>query len=624
MAKARMSARLVACSLAFWLSAGSAWAAAPTVAAMLNLRPKQNGVIYSTPTAQEQELCKVELVSGARQGSSGWLLRDPQGRILRRFFDSNGDKHIDIWSYYLDGVEVYREVDSNFDDKIDQYRWLNAGGTKWGLDRDQDGKIDYWKIISAEEVSQEILQAFITKDFDRLQTLWINDAEMQALELPQAEITRINDLKQQASSKFQSALAKIGTLSAQTRWERLESAGPQCVPADQTGMKKDLVKYHKSAILYENNGKHEWIQTGEMIQVGMAWRLIDVPVAGDATPEVVGNSADPAMQALLDELRQLDSQSPKGQDAPSPNSAIVTYNMKRAEVLQKILVKVKAEDREQWIRQLADCLSAAAQSSPESERAAYDRLLVLAQQIAKGQPGSPLAAYVTFREMSADYAGKLGKPGPEFTKVQEQWLTRLAKFVQDYPRAEDAPDALLQLGMVSEFLGKEPQAKKWYQMLAANFADKKPLADKAEGALRRLDLEGKQITLAGSTLGGGSFDINQVHGKIVIVYYWASWNQQSVGDFARLKLLLNTYAAKGVELVCVNLDSSPPEANSTLDRASVPGVQLFAPGGLDSPLATQYGIMVLPNMFLVDKNGNVISRTVQLANLEDEIKKAMK
>jgi hypothetical protein len=590
---------------------------------MLSFKPKQNGVVYSTPSAQEQELCKVELVSGSRASSSGWVLRDPQGRILRRFFDSNGDKRIDIWSYYQDGVEVYREVDSNFDDKVDQYRWLNAGGMKWGIDRDQDGKIDYWKIISAEEVSQEILQAVVTRDFDRLQALWISDAEIESLELPAAEVTRIRDLKQQASAKFQTTLSKVGSLSPQTRWERLESAGPQCMPAEQAGMKKDMIKYQRSTILYENAGKHDWLQTGEMIQVGMAWRIIDVPVPGDATPDVASN-ADPALQGLLEELRQLDGKSPRGQDAPSPNSAIVTYNMQRADIVQKILAKVKPEDREQWIHQLADCLSAAAQSSPESDRNAYERLAVLAQQIAKEQPGSLLAAYVTFREMSADYASKLAKPGPEFAKVQEQWLTRLAKFAQDYPRAEDAPDALLQLGMVSEFLGKEGQAKKWYQMLAANFADKKPLADKAEGALRRIDLEGKPITLTGATLNGGSFDIAQLRGKIVIVYYWASWNQQSVGDFARLKLLLNTYGGKGVELVCVNLDNSPPEANSALDRASIPGVQLFAPGGLDSPLATQYGIMVLPNMFLVDKTGTVLSRNMQLANLEDEIKKALK
>ena len=137
-------------------------------------------------------------------------------------------------------------------------------------------------------------------------------------------------------------------------------------------------------------------------------------------------------------------------------------------------------------------------------------------------------------------------------------------------------------------------------------------------------MEGKPFQLAGNTLDGKTFDVSQLRGKVAVVYYWASWNQQSVGDFARLKLLLGTYGPKGVELVCVNLDNSPPEATSAQDRAGAPGVQLFAPGGLDSPLAAQYGIMVLPSMFLVGKDGNVVSRNVQLANLEDEIKKLLK
>src|SRR5262249_1598581 len=154
----------------------------------------------------------------------------------------------------------------------------------------------------------------------------------------------------------------------------------------------------------------------------------------------------------------------------------------------------------------------------------------------------------------------LAQGGSEFVKIQEQWQGRLARFVQDYPKADDTADALLQLGMGSEFLGKEIEAKKWYQQLATAHADKKPLAEKAEGALRRLDLEGKDYELAGTTTDGKNFNISQLRGKVVAVYYWASWNQQSVGDFARLKLLMNTYAGKGLELVCINLDSAPPEA----------------------------------------------------------------
>ena len=142
------------------------------------------------------------------------------------------------------------------------------------------------------------------------------------------------------------------------------------------------------------------------------------------------------------------------------------------------------------------------------------------------------------------------------------------------------------------------------------------------GALKRLEIKGKVLDLAGPTLQGGTFNLTQLRGKTVVVYYWASWNKErSVGDFAQLKLLLDTYASKGVELVCVNLDNTAQEALSFLQRSPAPGVQLFQPGALESPLATQYGVMVLPNLFLVDKGGKVVNRTVQVGNLEEELKK---
>src|SRR5262249_10146726 len=99
---------------------------------------------------------------------------------------------------------------------------------------------------------------------------------------------------------------------------------------------------------------------------------------------------------------------------------------------------------------------------------------------------------------------------------------------------------------------------------------------------------------------------------------------ECLGDFAKLNLLLNTYGSKGLELYCVNLDNTEAEALSFLQRAPAPGKHLFQPGGLDSPLAIQYGVMVLPNTFLVNREGKIASRTVQMNNLEEEIKKLLK
>jgi hypothetical protein len=611
--------------LASWLLFFSAAAASaqPTPATVLQYRPHIEGINYSTPSNEELNSCKVELVKD-NNGGNGWLLRDAQGRPVRRLFDSNGDRKVDVWSYYLDGVEVYREIDSTQKTgNPDQFRWLNSGGMKWGVDTNQDGKIDTWKMISAEEVSQEILQAVITKDFARLQALFLTGDDVKALELPAAEQTRIAELQKQAYAKFQATVAKLSGLNEKTRWVHLETPAPECLPADTFGAKADLLKHSRATILCETAGKHEWLQTGEMIQVGTAWRLLDAPAPGDGSGDGQSSQADPALQALLDQLRDHDAKAPKGVETPP--AEIVSYNLQRATLIEQIVAKVKPEEREQWIRQIADCLGAAAQNSGDADKTGFTRLQRLEDQIVKALPGSNLAAYVTFREMQADNATKLAKPGPDVAKVQEQWLDRLSKFVEAYPRTEDTPEALMQLGMVSEFVNKEAQAKKWYGMLVRDFGSH-ALGTKAEGALRRLDLEGKPLELAGNTLDGTPFSLAQLRGKTVIVYYWASWNKdRCISDFALLKSLMDNYGPKGAALVCVNLDSAAKEAGDSIQKMNAPGIHLFQAGGLESPLATQYGVMVLPNLFLVDGEGKVVNRSIQqVAGLEEELKKRLK
>src|SRR5437870_13494053 len=83
-------------------------AAAPTVAQMLEIyKPTFPDVQFSTPAAEEYAACEVKLITGMRPGSSGWLLLDAKKQPMRRYFDANGDKKIDTWSWYKDGVEVY-------------------------------------------------------------------------------------------------------------------------------------------------------------------------------------------------------------------------------------------------------------------------------------------------------------------------------------------------------------------------------------------------------------------------------------------------------------------------------------------------------------------------------------
>lgn len=632
MSKARVVTGLVG-GLLLWAVATPAWAA-PTVAQILQFKPRQAHVGYSTPAQDEHKNCEVKLISGSRSGSSGWMLFDAKKQPLRRFFDVNGDKKIDIWSYYKDGVEVYREIDSNNDDRPDQFRWLNSGGMKWGTDANGDSKIDFWKQIAAEEVAEEVFQAIAQNDFNRLQALLITEPELRALKLPEAQASRVRELLKQAPERFGKIVAKLPSLG-QAQFVRVESAAPSCLPADTLQIEHDLLTYPSRSILYETaDKKHDWLQTGEMMQVGLAWRLLDLP--NDREPENFANSGkkpqpttglpnDPEVQKLLEALGKLDASPPAVPPGPGNHPEYARYNIQRVELLEKIVAKVEPEKREIWIKQIFDNLNNAVTNGDQTAMA---RLVSFKDQVVKGMPTSNLAAYATFRWLWATYSPKIAEArGPAAQKIQEEWLGKLAEFVQAYPKAEDTPDALIHLAMGCEFAGKEEEAKRWYGQLATHFPENFN-ADKARGAVRRLEMVGKEMELKGPQLSAGApFDLVQLRGKVIAVYYWASYCSTCVGDFARLKQLHGQYSAKGFELVCVNLDDKADEAQRYLQTTPVPGMHLFQPpregGGLNSPLATHYGIMGLPSLVLVGKDGKAISRTIQINDLEEAIKKGL-
>jgi thioredoxin-like negative regulator of GroEL len=97
----------------------------------------------------------------------------------------------------------------------------------------------------------------------------------------------------------------------------------------------------------------------------------------------------------------------------------------------------------------------------------------------------------------------------------------------------------------------------------------------------------------------------------------------AAGDFEKIKLALKAYTGKA-ELVCVNLDASAAEALKFLQANPIQGTHLHMPGGLESPLAVQYGITALPVMFLVGPDGKVVNRFVGAPTLDEELKKLFK
>lgn len=630
MASLRLTMRGLA-ALTLWAGFGlAASAQVPnlTVDKAFEVKPRQHGVPIVTPAADQFGRFKLEPIPSKTGPSTniGYVLRDEQNRPVRQFV-SFDNKSFNIVAFYNDGVEVYREVYDPTPTAPYQFRWLGTNGSKWGIDRDRDGRIDEWGVISPEEVSQELLQAVIARDSKRLEALLVTKENLTALGLPEPEQARFRDRASKAAAKLIAAAEEM-KLTPEAKWIHLESSPPHTTAGDTFGSQNDLI-VHKNAIVLIQDGKDtKFLQTGELVMVGRAWKVIDGPTAGlgqlqmaGPVPTMVGSEPQitPEIKAEVAELDKLNEGNP-----PTTPEAIAAYYAKRAAILERIVQKLPPDAQPPWVKLLLDSLSTAAEGG-KADGPHLARLRQLAD-VLKANPQSPLASYSAFRLLSAENTIAMRDAGTDakgITAAQDKCRERLEEFVKKYGTSDDAPEAVLRLATSFEYGGKEAdaKAKEWYEMIVKNFPNH-PHATKARGSIKRLDSEGKTFELAGPVLGTGQpFAIGSLHGKVAIVYYWASWASTLEQDAKKLKELAAAFGPKGFEIVTVCLDDDPQLGLKAAQAVQLPGIHLHQRGGPEgSPLAAAYGIHMPPHAFLIGKDGKVVNKNATVLTLDGELK----
>ncbi len=622
----RLTMRAVA-GLTLWTGFGSAaQAELPPITAeqAFNIQPRQQGVTVSTPAPGQVKQCTVAPIPNPNnpKDTMGYVVRDPAGKPVRQFVSYDG-KTYNVIAFYLDGAEAYREVYPPDAKEPYQFRWLGPNGTKWGLDRDRDGKVDEWIVLSPEELTQELLAAVLTKDAKRVEPLLVTRANLDTIGLKGAEAQKLLDRAAGATGRVMKAGDELKA-SAEAKWGHVELNAPQAIPADALGSRDDLIVHKNGTVLVqEATGKEpKFLQTGELVQAGRVWKIIDGPSVGLSGMGGGGPVIPDALRPLLSQLDKIDQEGPA---QPMTAETMAAFNAKRAAVLEQIVAKLEPKDQETWAKLLVDSLSAAAEGE-KSDGKHLTRLKQFKETLAKG-PNPNLAAYATFRFLLAENSVTLANADSgKLKEVQEKWRASLEEFIRANPKADDTPEATLRLAMAYEFmLSKEgdDKAKEWYGYLAKNYTGH-PHAAKATGAIRRLESEGQPLQLAATDLAGKQFDITSFKGKVVVVYYCANWSSTLADDARKLKALVKEFGPKGLEMVTVCLDNDPKTSFDTVTKAGLPGTHLFALGGLDgSPLAAQYGVVVVPHFFVVGKDGKVVNRNGQAATLEEDVKKLL-
>ena len=601
--------------------------AATTMDKALSMKPIQADVNYEQVAAKDAKNYKLRDIE--RDDWAGWEVVSPDGQLLRRFADTNDDAKVDMWCYFRYGVEVYRDVDSDFNGKADQYRWLGTEGTRWGIDKDEDTQIDGWKQISAEEASAELVMAIRDADAGRFVNLLASERDLRGIGLGKAKARALAEKALNAAKQFKRLASSQTAIGKSATWLQFTAGAPGVVPAGKDDSTEDVTVYENAVAMYESDGNSGQLMAGTMIKIGDTWKLVELPSlsdSGEAITQTVGNFFRPgmgdvavskaavsgsAMQGLVKSLEQIDT----ALATETSERKIAGLHADRADAVERLIASTDAPDeRMTWIRQLVDTVSFAVQSN--AYPGGLDRLKAARTKYARRDKA--IAAYIDYAVLSTDYASRL-TPKADSVKVQEWYLDRLTKFVSTYPDADESAQALLQLALGKEFENNEKEALAYYQQIVKDFRGNEA-ANKATGAIRRLDSIGKRVELEGRTIEGKPFRLSALAGRPVVIQYWATWCEPCKEDMKQLRRLQAQYKKAGLTIVGVSIDNSRENALAFTKANAMPWFNLFEEGGMDgSPLSQQFGVQTLPTMMLIDKTGKLVRHNVTVAELPNEL-----
>jgi cytochrome c biogenesis protein CcmG, thiol:disulfide interchange protein DsbE len=102
---------------------------------------------------------------------------------------------------------------------------------------------------------------------------------------------------------------------------------------------------------------------------------------------------------------------------------------------------------------------------------------------------------------------------------------------------------------------------------------------------------------------GGDVALDSLRGKVVYLDFWASWCAPCRSSFPWMKSLHETWSAKGLVIVAVNVDKERALADAFLAEHAAPFTVAFDPAG---KVAEAYHLSTMPTSFVIARDGTIV------------------
>jgi thiol-disulfide isomerase/thioredoxin len=173
-------------------------------------------------------------------------------------------------------------------------------------------------------------------------------------------------------------------------------------------------------------------------------------------------------------------------------------------------------------------------------------------------------------------------------------------------------------------------------------ANAAPAGAREAAARQQLGERAKRpIELAFTAVDGRKVDLRELRGKVVLVEFWATWCAPCKEEIPNIKKLYAAYHAKGFEVVGITLENArladadtPVEREQKLAKArqilvdftakqEMPWPQYFDGKYRQNTIAVDYLVNAIPAMFLIGKDGRIITTHARGPQLEAAVTAAL-
>jgi peroxiredoxin len=106
---------------------------------------------------------------------------------------------------------------------------------------------------------------------------------------------------------------------------------------------------------------------------------------------------------------------------------------------------------------------------------------------------------------------------------------------------------------------------------------------------------------------GQTFTVDNFHGKLLLLNFWATWCPPCVDEIPSLNQLTRQLGPRGLQVLAISVDKDPNAYKSFLNRFPVAFQTARDP---DEKVNLRYGTIQFPESYLIDRNGRVIEKFV--------------